>query len=104
MPSIEPMSYPKQPSEKEYIAIEFGNRMVDDDVIASITECKCYNGDTEVTSTLIESPVIDGTAVKMWVKAGTSGTKYDLTVKVTTSLGYKLEADLVIDVRERGHA
>ena len=47
-------TYIKQPSEKEYIAIELALRLATADTLSSITECKCYdpNG-TDVTSAMI---------------------------------------------------
>jgi len=95
----------KQPSEKEYLAIDFSKRIEKGDTISSITECKCYDKDgTEVTSDMIESPCIHGYKIKFWRKGGTSGELYALTVKIETMNGAKLEEDLRIFVEEEGEA
>lgn len=95
----------KQPSEKEYLTVEFAKRLPDGDTISSITECKCYDGDTDVTSAMIESPAIDAsTNVVFWLKAGATGKTYHVTIKVQSTAGYKVEEDLIILIRERGHA
>lgn len=104
--ALEPSRDEKQPSERDYLGIDFSNRLAAADALASITECKCYEEDTgeDKTSEMIESPVIDGTFVKFWRQAGTDGKNYQLTVKVLTVAGAKLEADLFIVVREVHHA
>ena len=100
-----PNIYTKQPSERKYIAIELANTLAEGDTLSSITECKCYNSDgTDVTATLIDSPVINGTDINMWVQAGEDGKTYDLTLKVKTTQTADIEQDLKIVVREEGHA
>ena len=102
---LSPDTYIKQPSEKEYIELKFDERVADGDSLSSITECKCYDEDgTDTTAAMIVSPVIVSNSVKLWVQAGTAAKKYDLTVKVETTDGYKLEEDLKILVVEEGHA
>jgi hypothetical protein len=95
----------KQPSEREYLAIDFSKRLGESDVVTSITECKCYDEDgTDVSLDMIESPVISGSNIKFWRKGGTSGKMYALTVKIETEQGAKLEEDLKIFVEEEGEA
>jgi hypothetical protein len=100
-----PDTYVKQPSQRKYVAIALALQLAEGDTLSSITECKCYdpNG-ADVTSAMIDSPVIDGSDVNMWIQAGTDGKTYDLTLKVHTTQGADLEEDLIIVVREAGHA
>ena len=103
---LEPSKDFKQPSERDYLGIDFSLRLATADTLASITECKCYeveSGDDK-TSEMIESPVIDGNYVKFWRQGGTDEKNYQLTLKVLTTAGAKLEADLLIIVREDQHA
>ena len=104
--TLEPSRDYKQPSEREYIAIDFSDRLATADALASITECKCYEEDTgeDKTSEMIESPAIYDNFVKFWRKGGTDGKNYQLTLKVETTAGAKLEEDLLIVVREAEHA
>lgn len=100
-----PNRFVKQPAEREYLAIEFKDRLATADSLDSIIECKCYDSSgVDVTSNLIESPAILGTQVKFWCKAGTDGQTYDLTLKVQTTNGFKLEEDLKIKIEEVRHA
>ena len=94
----------KQPSEEEYLAVDFSNRLGAGDALSSILECKCYDGDMDVTSSIIGSPIIDGNSVKFWFKDGTDGKTYNFTIKIETDFGAKLEEDLKLKVQEVGHA
>ena len=103
---LEPSRDEKQPSERDYLAIDFSKRLSEADTLSEITECKCFEEDTgdDKTSEMIESPVIAGNFVKFWRQAGADGKNYQLTIKVLTATGAKLEADLLIVVREGGHS
>ncbi|MHC1623450.1 MAG: phage fiber-tail adaptor protein [Candidatus Methanospirareceae archaeon] len=95
----------KQPSEREYITVEFANRLPEGDSIIDITECKCYDGDIDVTTEMIEAPVVDAsTNVVFWLRGGEAGKTYQITVKIQSEKGYKIEEDLTLLIRERGHA
>lgn len=103
--TLVPNKFVKQPAEREYLSIEFEERLVTGDALSSITEAKCYDSSgVDVTSSLIESPIISGSQVKFWCLNGTDGQTYDLTVKVLTTNGFKLEEDLKIVVEEVRHA
>lgn len=94
----------KQPSEKEYLAIEFSDRLASDDSLSSIIECKCYDANgNDVTSSMINPPIILGTQVRFWCEGGEDGQVYDLTLKVQTTNGFKLEEDLKIVIEEVRH-
>lgn len=95
----------KQPSEKEYLAIDFSNRLGAGDALKLLTECKCYDEDgIDVTSSLIADPIIEKNLIKFWYKGGSDGKTYNLTIKVETDSGAKLEEDLIFKVREENHA
>ena len=94
----------KQPTEEEYLAVDFTNRLATGDALSQIIECKCYDEDTDVTSSLIGSPAIVGNLVKFWFKSGTDEKTYNLTLKVETNDGAKLEEDLILKVKEGGHS
>ena len=94
----------KQPSEKEYLQIDFSSRLGENEVISAIQKCKCYDEDgNDVTGDLIEDPSKDNTSVRFWFKGGESGKRYDLTVKVETNTSATLEEDLILIVEEVGH-
>ncbi len=91
----------KQPGEREYLQIDFSPRLGNNETIATIEQCKCYDSDNnDVTSDIIEDPVCDETSVKFWFKNGTSGSRYNLTVRVVTDKGTVLEEDLLLIVEE----
>jgi len=95
-------TYQKQPDEREYIAIDFVNRLSDNETLSSVS-VKCYDSDgNDVSSDMVESPTVSGTQVKVWIKDGTDGENYYLKVLATTSTGAILEGDLLIVVREIG--
>jgi len=103
--TLDPRIYGKQPSEREYIAIEFKDRLATGDSLGSVVECKCYDSDgVDVTSSLIELPIVSGTQVKFWCLNGEDGEVYDLTLKVQTAGGSELEEDLKIEIEEVRHA
>lgn len=93
----------KQPSEEEYLAVDFSNRLGTGDALKQIIECKCYDGDLDVTSSIIGEPTIDGNSVMFWFKDGSDGKTYNFTIKVETNLGARLEEDLKLKVQEEGH-
>jgi len=94
----------KQPSEKEYLQIDFSSRLGDNERISAINECKCYDEEgNDVTSDIIEDPVKDETSVKFWFKGGESGKRYNLTVKIQTTEAATLEEDLILIVEEVGY-
>jgi len=102
---LEPDRTIKQPHEREYITVEFANRLPEGDSIINITECKCYDGNTDVTAAMIEAAIVDAsTNVVFWLRGGTAGKTYHVTIKVQGASGYKVEEDLIIIIRERGHA
>jgi hypothetical protein len=101
----QPLVHTKQPSEKDYIAVAFANRIASGDSVSTIEECKCYDEDgADVTATIILSPVVSDNDVNLWIQAGEDGKTYYLTVKVNTTQGGKKEGDLIIEVNEVGHA
>ena len=94
----------KQPNEREYLQIDFSSRLESNETISTIKKCKCYDVDgNDVTDEIIENPVYDETSVKFWFKDGTSGNRYNLTVRVETSSGAILEEDLILIVEEIAH-
>lgn len=88
----------KQPYEAYYVQFDFVSELgVGDSIESTVVTAK--NGDTDVTSTLTDStPVISGTAVKVWVRAGTTGITYVITCKIVTvnNEQYEAEADLIV--------
>lgn len=96
----------KQPSEEEYLEVDFTNRLGAGDALKEIIECKCYDGDVDVTPSIIGDPVpvIEGNSVKFWFKNGSDGKNYNFTIKIETNSGAKLEEDLKLQVREEDHA
>jgi len=91
----------KQPSEREYLQIDFSPRLGDNEEIVTIEQCVCYDSnDNDVTNDIIEDPIHDETSVKFWFKNGTSGSRYNLTVRVLTNRGAVLEEDLLLIVEE----
>ena len=105
MPNVIPSTYFKQPNEREYISIDFTDRLTTGDSISSILLCKCYYCSADVTSSMVENPGISdvGKTVTMWIKDGEDGKLYNLTVRVNTVMNFIIEADLKIDVREIFH-
>ena len=94
----------KQPSEEEYLSVDFSKRLGVGDALKLIIECKCYDGDIDVTSSIIKDPVIDGNSLKFWFINGSDEKTYNFTIKVETNFGAKLEEDLKLKVIEEDHA
>ena len=91
----------KQPSEVFVIAVDFVQRLATGETITSKTvtaiELK-HNADK--TSTVIDSFIIDGTAIDIKVKAGTDGISYKITIKAVTSGSNTLEEEVIMYVVE----
>ena len=93
--------YRKQPKERERLAIDFKNRLPNGDALSNINGCRCTLNGVDVTQELIEAPQIaDETRVVFWCKNGQSGKLYKLTILVESTSGFKIEEDLLIEVRE----
>lgn len=94
-------SYIKQPWEEETIQVGFSKILASGDNIQSAT-ISIWDGDTEITSTMIGATSISSPYVLVKIKGGDSGKNYNLRVRVTTSNGEKYEEDLVVRIRQIG--
>lgn len=100
----------KQPSEIDRIGVDYKDRLASGDQVASATYVVTDPDGTDVTSTLtvsgsgqISDEDGDGTndTASIKVRAGTTNTKYKLTIVATTDNALALEEDIKIAVKER---
>lgn len=86
--------FTKQPSERQDYDIDYR---------AWLTQCAdtavSYSADVESGMTLNHSTLVDG-VVKVWLSGGTSGSRYKVTVSITTAGGRVHEVEIVIVVKE----
>jgi hypothetical protein len=96
----------KQPFEEKDYAFDFSPQLLADETITLIS-CEATNLLTEENSTEVvigdaPAPVVAGQTVVFWLKDGTDGERHNISIKVNTSKGQKLEGDIdlfVIEVR-----
>ena len=92
-------TFTKQPSEIFTVSMDFSRRLVSGETLSSKTVTATAGGQ-DATSTVIDSSSIDGTDVDVKVKAGSDGTDYKITIKVTTSTGNVFEDEITMTVTE----
>jgi len=92
----------KQPSEGLLYDMEFLGRLAEGETLTAVTSFTAVpNIDTAPLDTplTIGTPAASGTRAQARISAGTSGTKYKITVVVTTSASNTLEGEGYLFVR-----
>ena len=90
--------FKKQVSEIVPISVDFTNLLATSETVASMTAVATDTDGTVVTSTIIDSNSITTPICYVTVKAGTSGTRYTITIVATTSSSNVYEEDVFLDV------
>ncbi len=94
-------TYEKQPAEYKDYDIDYSQWLTPaDDVINAVTAT--VTSTTEATPTLVVD-LIQSTVyiAKLWVEGGTAGTKYKITVLMTTDGGRIDESELIFNIKDR---
>mgnify|MGYP005844759495 CR=1 FL=1 len=91
----------KQPSEEFTVALDFSGDLETGETVASktVTASDIADG-SDQTAAVIVSSSIDGTKVRVRVRAGTDGHDYKITATVTTNLSQVYEHEVTMRVRE----
>ena len=90
----------KQNSEQFTIEIDFTRRLSSGETISSYTLTAINNSTSvDVKSTIVDADSNDDESIYITVKSGTTGTKYKLTVVVTTSELNIYEKDVLMEVK-----
>lgn len=94
-------TYEKQPAEYKDYDIDYSLWLTPaDDVIDTVTAA--VTSATEATPTLLVSLVQNSVYVsKLWIEGGTVGTKYKVTVLMTTDGGRIDESELIFNIKDR---
>ena len=94
------MQFSKQPSEETTRAVDFVNiaEIVNGETIATAV-VTITDGGIAVPDMLVSS-IVEGTKVMFRVKDGVDCQTYKITVLITTSVGHKREADIIMVVAE----
>lgn len=93
--------YEKQPAEVKDYDIDYSEWLgpVADEVASVAT---VVTSDSEAVPTLVvDSTEQSTTVVKLWISGGTTGTRYKVTVRMTTAGGRLDESELVFTVKDR---
>jgi len=92
----------KQISEEFPIGADFSENMESTETISSQTISAVDTAGADATADILENPTNDGAQMALIkVKAGTEAlSPYKITFKVTTSLGYKWELDVEMQINE----
>ena len=102
---MDPKHHEKQSYEKHRVKIDFSgdDRIISGDSLNAATlSVKAFDDDeTDVSSTIIASSSVSGNYVYVWLQAGTDGEDYDIRVRIDTTLGEKLEDDLILQVIDK---
>ena len=88
-------TFEKQPADVKDYDIDYSQWLVSGDGIQSATV------EADGTGLLVDSVFTGANRVKVWLSGGVSGTKYKVTVTVTTDDGRVLQHEFVIKVRDR---
>lgn len=95
-------TYEKQPGERKDYDIDFSPWLPSGDtldVVATTVTCITDPADTALVCEPI--PPMTTTTVKLWVRGGTAGARYKLTVRITTVIGRIDESELIFKIKER---
>jgi hypothetical protein len=87
----------KHPGEVLDYTANFAAWLPSGDTLATLVSCTASAGITVASS---PAPAIVGATVVFWLSGGTSGSTYTIEVKVTTTAGRTLVADLEITVTD----
>lgn len=94
--------FQKQSSEQFTIEIDFSRVLSDSETISSYTLSAINNntGD-DVKTAIVDSDTKDTESVYITVKAGTTGSKYKVTVVITTSSSNIFEKDVIMEILDQ---
>ena len=95
--------YPtKQPYEEYFLTFDFSWVLGSATILSAAVTAVNNDTASDVTATIttVASQIKTNTTVKVWVKAGTTGETYKITVKAVASDGAKYELDGLLPVRE----
>lgn len=93
----------KQPYEEYYITFDFTNYLGATETISSAAVAakdESDGSDKTATVTTAGLQVNGSKTVNVWVKAGTSGSKYRVECKMVGNAGSKYELDAILPVVE----
>lgn len=94
----------KQPFEKKDYSFDFSAGLLADETI-TLLSCEATNLVTgaDSTATIISdtpAPVVSGQTVVFWLQDGLDGERHNISIKVQTSKGQKLEGDVDLFIVE----
>ncbi len=92
----------KQPGESRLYSFDFSALLATGETLSSVNSVT-YVGDgdpADTALTLSGSSAIVGKTVTQRILAGTSGVRYKVTTRVTTSLGNILEGEGILQVKD----
>lgn len=87
-------TYTKQPNDILDYDVEYVDFLSEGDSLLSATATVSPIGLT------VNTPLIVGTTVKLWVSGGTAGIKYKVTVKTVTALSRTKEDELIFRLKD----
>lgn len=92
--------YQKIPSSEFLISNDFLDDLEDSDSLSTaIVTATKISDNSNATSTVIESYLVEDGKVFVGVMGGTNGEDYKIVIKVVTSSGYKYQKDIIMEVR-----
>ena len=95
--------FDKQPWEEFSITVDFASLRLDsgESISTTVVTAVDCDDDSDVTSEIIGSDSEAAGIVTVGVKGGTDGSRYRITVRVTTDSANKFEADIVMEIKNR---
>lgn len=94
-------TYTKQPAEVKDYDIDYSEWLADmnDTLLSAISEVVCTTNPADID--LVVSSLTTATPrIKLWMSGGTSGAKYKVTVRATTTGGRVDESELVFKIKD----
>jgi hypothetical protein len=87
-------TFTKQPAEVQDYDIDFG------EYLSTVSDTALTHTVVADTGITVQSSSLTGGVVKVWLAGGTTGTKYKITARLTTTGGRVKEAEVVVKVKE----
>lgn len=93
-------SFSKMPSSEFLIKHDFTEELEDGDTISTVTVTATKTSDdSDATADVIETSVIEDDSIFAGIMGGSAGYDYRISIKIATTLGYKYQKDIMMEVR-----
>ncbi len=95
-------TYTKQPDEVKDYDIDYAPWLspVGDTLDEVMVSIACLTDPSDTSLVCRDDPPMTATACKLWIKGGTDGQRYKVTIQVTTVAGRIDESELIFKIKD----